>query len=197
MVVKGDLVYLCVESEQMEILRAYLMNAVNDLMRTARATNVLFKASLLDRPKILNLAIDNGGAINKRDTQGRTPLMVAVDNNHVNTVQTLLQHGASTDVEYGRSAGRSLIQGAIEDQHAFDKRLTLVREVFDPWTQPRLGHSNDTVHKRLHALLAQGGVLPLSRSQKSHRLFLGALHEDRSQKRIIAALLSHGVNSSV
>lgn len=197
MVVKGDLVYLCVESEQMEILRSYLLNAVDDLMRTARATNVLFKASLLDRPKIVNLAIDKGGAINKRDTQGRTPSMVAVDKSHVNTVQTLLQHGASTDIEYGRSAGRTLIQAAVEDQHAFDERLTLVREVFDPWTQPRLGRSNDTVHKRLHALLVQGGILPLSRSRNSHRLFLGALHEDRSQKRIIAALLSHGVKSSV
>ena len=154
MVVKGDLVYLCVESEQIEMLRTYILKAVDDLMRTARATNVLHKASLLVRPKVLKFAIDNGGAINKRDTQGRTPSMVAVDSIHVSTVQTLLQRGASTDVEYGRSAGRSLIQGAIEDQHAFDERLTLVREVFDPQTQPRLGHSNDTVYKRLDPLLA-------------------------------------------
>ncbi|KAL8646116.1 MAG: hypothetical protein Q9226_007010 [Calogaya cf. arnoldii] len=178
-VLSGDLVYICVETEQVDVLQCYLMMAVDQLGREARATNILFKASLLDRPKLVRLALDHGVAIDQRGGQGKTPLEVAVENTHVTTVQSLLQYGASISID---CTGHALIQSVIENQHVFEERLAA-------------GAANDVVFSKSKAWLRDGAVLPLSRSRKTHRQLLKALHEDRSQKRIIEALLSQGANS--
>ena len=152
LVAKRDLVYISVESEQIEIFRTYLSSANNDTEKKARAKNVLFKASSLDRPRVVELAIQNEELIDEPDVHEKTPLVVAVEKSHANNVQTLLHHGASLNIARGRSTAQSQILKAVADQEVLEHRLRLVGDAFQSLhgsTAQALGPGsyNETVHR--------------------------------------------------
>ncbi|KAL8870711.1 MAG: hypothetical protein Q9174_003310 [Haloplaca sp. 1 TL-2023] len=199
MVAKGDLVYISIVSEQIEVLQTYLSRPNDVRKRRARAKNVLFKASSLGKPSVVELSLRNGGLLDGRDGKGQTPLVVAVQNRHADTVQMLFHHGASLD----QGTERILIYNAVSDQRIFEHRLMLVGDMIQPppcgSTTQELGPGsyNKTIHRKIQALLHDPPILPISRLQTSHSRFLKALHEDSSQKRIIETLLSHGADTTV
>ncbi|KAL8871234.1 MAG: hypothetical protein Q9174_002893 [Haloplaca sp. 1 TL-2023] len=199
LVAKGDLVYISVKTNQIEILRTYLSSASCDAEKVSRATNVMFKASSLNRLAVLELALENGGLLDERDGEGKTPLVVAVENRHADTVQELLHHGCSLD----RGTAPSLIQSTVSDQKTFKHPLRFVGEMFEPPpygnTTEELGPGtyNDKIYRKVKALLRDGAIIPILRLQTSHTRFLKALPEDRSPKRIVKALLSYGADPAV
>ncbi|KAL8969561.1 MAG: hypothetical protein Q9183_001945, partial [Haloplaca sp. 2 TL-2023] len=202
-VAKGDLIYISVVSEQIEVLRTYLSSAHNLKEKKGRAKDVLFKASSLNRPAVVKLALEMEGFVNCRDVKGKTPLVVAVENSHPDIVQTLLHHGASLNTAHGQVVAHSLIINAVADQKVFKRRLRLIGDIIHPSPygstakEPGPESYDETVLRRIRALLCDLPILPMSRWRNSHTRLLKTLHEDRSQKRIIDTLLSHGADPTV
>lgn len=201
---KGDLVYIAVESNQDVLLSNYISKCTSGSEVKKRANNVLCKASLLDKPDLIELALGLGADIDTRDHQGKTPLIVAVERLHSDAVQTLTSKGASTNMKYGSGGETYLLQQAIESQGVFDDRLTLVRKFFVTTLEerhfgkrPRQTPANSDVVDKLGDVFRSKPTLPLPQNTAQYRRFLVALHEDRTQGQIIEALLDHEADLSV
>lgn len=70
-----------------------------------RGLDSVHLASILDRPLILKYLILRGGNIEGRDKEGNTPLMSAVNNWQFETIQVLVENGASLNAldKYGKN----------------------------------------------------------------------------------------------
>ncbi|XP_062319718.1 fibronectin type 3 and ankyrin repeat domains protein 1 [Osmerus eperlanus] len=95
-------------------------------------TPLMRVSAVSGNPSVASLLIRAGADVNARDKDGKTPLMVAVLNNHEELVQLLLDSGADHDVknEFGSGAaemakafGRENIINLLERKKSTDHEL--------------------------------------------------------------------------
>jgi ankyrin repeat protein len=195
-IAKRDLVYIAVESDQEELLAAWTERGADSSIVKERANDVLGKASLLDKPKVIELALRLGADIEARDQKGRTALLVAVEEVHNAAIKVLLSKGASTDVVCSSGRRGDILQIAVESQRIFDERLTMILNCQSPYpvTSGILPRSSRANEKVWDELLKVFRARPLS--WMSQELF-EALHEDRANQDIIRTLLDYGADSAI
>lgn len=109
--------YVAFESEQTEVLSTYISLGSNGSEKIRRCTNVLFKAIQLGKPKMIESAPSHQADLEATNDQGKTALMVAVEGRC---------KGADTNARCGSGLNRSLLQGAIQSQQAYENCLTFV-----------------------------------------------------------------------
>lgn len=96
-----------------------------DVVDTGSGWTPLMRVSAVTgSQKVASLLIEAGADVNIKDKDGKTPLMVAVLNNHEQLVQLLLDKGADATVknEFGK--------GVLEMARVFDRQnvLSLLEE---------------------------------------------------------------------
>ncbi|XP_004681011.1 PREDICTED: fibronectin type 3 and ankyrin repeat domains protein 1 [Condylura cristata] len=96
-----------------------------DVADTGSGWTPLMRVSAVSgNQRVASLLIEAGADVNRRDKDGKTPLMVAVLNNHEELVQLLLEKGADATVknEFGK--------GVLEMARVFDRQnvISLLEE---------------------------------------------------------------------
>lgn len=204
-VIQGDLVYIAVKLDQIEILTTYIRTTGEDSDARKRASNVVGKAAILGKTVAIELAITHGAHVEARNRHGKTPLMVAIEESHLDAARLLLAKNASPDVGCQIWGCRRLLQRAVASQTIFIQRLTLVRDCCGAPEQERFRKGTTTLaiadtdvfFQNFKDLFPGKPYRPLSWSIPQHERFLEALHEDSLQQSMIEALLEQSSDLSL
>ncbi|CAG0901670.1 unnamed protein product [Cyprideis torosa] len=133
--------------------------------------------------KTAELLIAKGAEVNAKDKKGRTPLIVATDNDRHSVVDALLAHGADPNVTH--KDGRSPLFVAIKKRHhsVVDVLLAHGADGRSPvFVADEKGH-----HSVVDVLLAHG-------ADERYLLFVAA---EKGHHSILDVLLSHGADPNV
>ncbi|PGH09649.1 hypothetical protein AJ79_05614 [Helicocarpus griseus UAMH5409] len=83
----------------------------------------LLKASMTGYRQIIKLLVEKGANLEARDTEGKTPLMIAVESGEETTVELLLKHGV--DLEAKDAIGNTPLLKAMNQSDSYVKNLLL------------------------------------------------------------------------
>ena len=165
---------------------------------------MLMESSALGKPDIMGLAISFGADANVEDVEGRTALLVAVDNGRSTAAQALITAGASTTVL--DESGKTLLQVAASSQNIFKERLEHIlhhgdrfAETGDRGIHQLLVHIADDPRQSFLKRLShwiENTTGPLTCLVKDPNS-IAALNEDREYPDIIRLLFNHGAELGI